>query len=430
MCTEGTAQMGQCDQGRSPNRALPSWTGASRTRARSDRLSMNPRHMERPRTGVAAALALAAAIASMFMPPTGGHADAANGGATVSLRSGDGVDRRSSRLDVVVVSPGRLTMNVAWTALRGGVASCAATSMPTESRATNVAAASGRKSGARSAARTSVSRTTAVLMAPGHAPKPKLTPQPTPDPTPDPTPRPTVAPTPMPTPVPTPPPTPTPKPIPTQKSISDPTSTLAPAATALPSAETPAAASPDGDAAAGAFDNPGADGTTGQGGAIGGSPAPAIVTPSNDWSLSFAIDPDLAVPVAAWSFSTALGVILFAVFLHRPAQRERAPVGAKRTGAGRGRLSGNFYHGATHLPSWRETGRRRRPSERDQRPDEPGRGNAAALATPDAASAATAGRTWDTQGQPSAGSFRRISRAGSGATDDHIPPCSPVQWAG
>ena len=26
MCTEGTAQMGQCDQGRSPNRALPSWT--------------------------------------------------------------------------------------------------------------------------------------------------------------------------------------------------------------------------------------------------------------------------------------------------------------------------------------------------------------------------------------------------------------------
>lgn len=26
MCTEGTAQMAQCDQGRSPNRALPSWT--------------------------------------------------------------------------------------------------------------------------------------------------------------------------------------------------------------------------------------------------------------------------------------------------------------------------------------------------------------------------------------------------------------------
>ena len=49
--------------------------------------------------------------------------------------------------------------------------------------------------------------------------------------------------------------------------------------------------------------------------------------------MSFAIDPDLADPVAAWSFSTALGVILFAVFFPRPARRERAPAGAERAGA-------------------------------------------------------------------------------------------------
>jgi hypothetical protein len=49
--------------------------------------------------------------------------------------------------------------------------------------------------------------------------------------------------------------------------------------------------------------------------------------------LGLGIDPGLAIPVAAWSLTTALGVILFALFLRRPLRREPALVGADQAGA-------------------------------------------------------------------------------------------------
>jgi hypothetical protein len=42
-------------------------------------------------------------------------------------------------------------------------------------------------------------------------------------------------------------------------------------------------------------------------------------------SLRFGFDPGIGVPVFAWSLTTALGVMLFAFVLRRPARRERVP---------------------------------------------------------------------------------------------------------
>jgi hypothetical protein len=50
-------------------------------------------------------------------------------------------------------------------------------------------------------------------------------------------------------------------------------------------------------------------------------------TPNGVLSLRLGIDPGTGVPVAAWSLSTAIGVILFAAFLGRPAPA-RTPHGA------------------------------------------------------------------------------------------------------
>jgi SH3 domain-containing protein len=44
-------------------------------------------------------------------------------------------------------------------------------------------------------------------------------------------------------------------------------------------------------------------------------------------SLRFGFDTGIGLPVFAWSLTTALGVLLFAFVLRRPARRERVPVG-------------------------------------------------------------------------------------------------------
>ena len=64
------------------------------------------------------------------------------------------------------------------------------------------------------------------------------------------------------------------------------------------------------------------DGPGGLGGSIDG-PQPAPAAPSGSSGPGLGIDLGPAIPVAAWSLTTALGVILFAAFLRRPKRRER-----------------------------------------------------------------------------------------------------------
>jgi hypothetical protein len=63
------------------------------------------------------------------------------------------------------------------------------------------------------------------------------------------------------------------------------------------------------------------------GGAIIGPPTPRPEAPTSASSLRFGFDPGIGLPVFAWSLTTALGVMLFAFVLRRPARRERVPVG-------------------------------------------------------------------------------------------------------
>jgi hypothetical protein len=76
----------------------------------------------------------------------------------------------------------------------------------------------------------------------------------------------------------------------------------------------------------------GGSGPGGFGGSIDG-PQRAPAAPNGASPLGLRIDPGLVVPVAAWSLTTALGVILFALFLRRPSRREPALVGADQAGA-------------------------------------------------------------------------------------------------
>jgi hypothetical protein len=84
---------------------------------------------------------------------------------------------------------------------------------------------------------------------------------------------------------------------------------------------TPTATVPD-QIALGRPGDRGGDGPGGLGGSIDGpQPAPAALNGSSGPGLG--IDLGLGIPVAAWSLTTALGVILFAAFLRRPKRRER-----------------------------------------------------------------------------------------------------------
>jgi hypothetical protein len=56
-------------------------------------------------------------------------------------------------------------------------------------------------------------------------------------------------------------------------------------------------------------------------------PTPLPEAPTFVSTLRFGIDPGIGLPVFAWSLTTALGVMLFALVLRRPARR-RQPVGA------------------------------------------------------------------------------------------------------
>jgi hypothetical protein len=94
---------------------------------------------------------------------------------------------------------------------------------------------------------------------------------------------------------------------------------------------TPTATAP-GQIALGRPGDRGGDGPGGLGGSIDGpQPAPAALDGSSEPGLG--IDLGLGIPVAAWSLTTALGVILFAAFVRRPKRRERELVLADPAGA-------------------------------------------------------------------------------------------------
>jgi hypothetical protein len=89
-------------------------------------------------------------------------------------------------------------------------------------------------------------------------------------------------------------------------------------------------------------------------------------------TLRFGLDPRIGLAVFAWSLTTALGVLLFAFFLRRPARR-RQPVGTGRLasaaaspvlagpGSGSGASGDDTNPDEANLPRWL------RPSLREQR---------------------------------------------------------------
>jgi hypothetical protein len=65
----------------------------------------------------------------------------------------------------------------------------------------------------------------------------------------------------------------------------------------------------------------------------GGRPTPPAQAPSGLSLFGAGIDPGLGLPVMAWSLTTALGVVLFAIMLRRPSRLERVPAGAPSGGS-------------------------------------------------------------------------------------------------
>jgi hypothetical protein len=306
---------------------------------------MNYRHPIRLRTAKAVVLAVAAAVGVLVVPATSRSALAGNcngattpalaGGTaspgsgtpsttiTFSVRFTDSGGCQPSKVEVVVTGLGRYAMSGAGSAFQTGVTYSAAMSLPAGSWAYSFAATNG--SGKRTVALTSVSPAPIVIVSPTPAP----TPVPTPAPTPKPTPKPTPVPTPKATLKPSPRPTSKPTPRPTLK----PTANATPKATIRPTAVPPATSDPG----AGGDPTPtatapgqiavvqpgdrGGDGPDGFGGGIDDPQPPASLDgPSG---LGLGIDRGLVIPIAAWSLTTALGVILFAAFLRRPSRRDR-----------------------------------------------------------------------------------------------------------
>ena len=301
-------------------------------------------------TAKAVVLAVAAVVVILMLPTTSGSALAGNcNGSTTPLLAGGSASAGSgmpsttitfsvrfkdsggcppSKVEVVVAGLGRYAMTGGGTTFQAGVTYSVAMSLPAGSWAYSFAATNG--SGKRSVALTAVAPAAIVIVSPTPMPTAKPTPRPTPKPTPKPTPQP------KPTARPTTRPTPKPTANATPKATSRPPAASTPGSPAtsdpgVGGSPTPTASEP-GQIAVGLPGDRSGDGPTGLGGGIDGPPAaPAALYGSSGPGPRF--DPSLGIPVAAWSLTTALGVILFAAFLRRPMRRERAAVGADPAGA-------------------------------------------------------------------------------------------------
>jgi len=261
---------------------------------------------------------------------SGGRASTGSGSPsttiTFSVQFRDSGGCRPSKVEVVVAGLGRYAMTGAGTAFQSGVTYSVAMALPAGSWVYSFAATNG--SGKRSVTLTAVSPGPVVIVSP--------TPQPTPQPTPKPTPRPTPKPTPKPIPKPTPRPTPRPTANATPTATSGSSALPTPASPATPDPSvggdpTPTATAP-GQIALGRPGDRGDDGPGGLGDSIDGpQPAPAALNGLSGPGLG--MDLGLGVPVAAWSLSTVLGVILFGAFLRRPKRRERELAPADPAGA-------------------------------------------------------------------------------------------------
>lgn len=299
-------------------------------------------------TAKAVVLAVAAVVVILMLPTTSGSALAGNcNGATTPLLAGGRASTGSgmpsttitfsvrfkdsggcppSKVEVVVAGLGRYAMTGGGTTFQAGVTYSVAMTLPAGSWAYSFAATNG--SGKRSVALTTVTPAAIVIVSPSPMPTAKPTPGPTPKPTPKPTPQP------KPTAKPTMRPTPKPTANATPKATSRAPAASMPVATATPdpgvALPTPTASEP-GQMAVGLPGDRGGDGPDLGGGIDGPPAAPAALDGSSGPGPR--IDPGLGIPVAAWSLTTALGVILFAAFLRRPMRRERAVVGADPAGA-------------------------------------------------------------------------------------------------
>ncbi|HTG40141.1 MAG TPA: hypothetical protein VK697_00885, partial [Methylomirabilota bacterium] len=301
-------------------------------------------------TAKAVVLAVAAVVVILMLPTASGSALAGNcNGATTPLLAGGSASAGSgmpsttitfsvrfkdtggcppSKVEVVVAGLGRYAMTGGGTTFQAGVTYSVAMALPAGSWAYSFAATNG--SGKRFVALTTVSPAAIVIVSPTPMPTAKPTPRPTPKPTPKPTPQP------KPTAKSTMRPTPKPTANATPKATSRPPAASTPGSPATPDpgvggSPTPTATAP-GQIAVGLPGDRGGDGPAGLGGGIDGPPAaPAALDGSSGPGLR--IYPSLGIPVAAWSLTTALGVILFAAFLRRPTRRERAVAGADPAGA-------------------------------------------------------------------------------------------------
>ena len=222
------------------------------------------------------------------------------------MRYADVAGCAPSVVEVLVSGVGRYGLSGPATGVEVGVTYATAVTFPRGSWPYRFEATSGSGPGQRTVTLAAVSPARVVISVP------------TPKPTEKPTPRPTVAP------APTPRPTRTPRPT---ADATGPASTAAPASTTAASptlvAASPSAAAPtatvSGHVAIGGLDPGGrSGGPTPPASRAGGRPADAPIAPSSRAFLALGIDPALAIPVGAWSLTTALGVILFAYVVRRP----------------------------------------------------------------------------------------------------------------
>jgi hypothetical protein len=297
---------------------------------------MQHRHPIRVRTARALGLAVAAAMVVLMLPTTSSSTLAGNcSGATnptlsagkaspgsgtpstnitFSVRFADSGGCKPSKVEVAVAGRGSYAMAGAGTTYKTGVMFSTVMTLPAGSWSYSFTATNG--SGKRSTSLTAVSPSPILIVAP------------TPAPTPQPTPRPTPAPTPKPKPTPKPTPRATPKATPksTPKATSHP-ATVPPTPDRGSAGEPTPTPTDPGQVAVVLPGDRGGGGPTGPGGYIDGGelgPADPIVAAT----LGRGFDMGQALPVLAWSLTSALGVILFAAFLRRPMRRERVLVGA------------------------------------------------------------------------------------------------------
>lgn len=227
---------------------------------------------------------------------------------TFSVRYTDRAGCAPSQVEVSVAGVGRFQLAGPADGYAAGATFTRSTKLPAGSWPYQFAATSGSGPGERTVMLTTVSPARVVIVSPTPKPTPKATPNATPKPTPKPTPKATPKPQPIATasnPV-----TPTPP---------SPDATGGPTTAVLP----PSPSSPP-QVAAGALVHRG--GPTPPANRTGGRPVSAALLAPVGSELGIAPDPGALLPVAAWSLTTALGVLLFAFVLRRPAgDDEMAP---------------------------------------------------------------------------------------------------------